>query len=83
MRTTLTLEPDVAAEIERRRRQTGTSLKREVNELLRLGLRHARAAEDEATSDYRTPAADVGRCLVGSIDDVAEALAVAEGEGFR
>ena len=37
----------------------------------------------ERSVSYRTPSADLGQCLVGSIDDVAEALAVAEGEGFR
>jgi len=32
---------------------------------------------------YDTPASDLGRCLIGGLDDVAEALAAAEGEGFR
>ena len=31
----------------------------------------------------RTPTADLGRCRPGSLDDVAEALAAAEGERFR
>lgn len=38
MRTTLTLEPDVAQEIERLRKASGRSLKRVINELLRAGL---------------------------------------------
>jgi hypothetical protein len=32
---------------------------------------------------YHTRAVSLGRCLVGSLDVVSEALAVAEGEAFR
>jgi hypothetical protein len=78
MRTTLTLEPDVSAEIERRRRARGTSLKQEVNELLRAGLRDAERDRAEAPR-YELPVLDVGDPLV-PIDDVAEALRIAEGE---
>jgi len=81
MRTTLTLDPDVAAAIERLRRKHDRSLKQVVNDLLRKGL------EQEETrpplEPYRTSGASVGPCLVGSLDDVAEALAIAEGENFR
>jgi hypothetical protein len=38
MRTTLTLDRDVAERIERERRRTGKSLKAAVNDALRLGL---------------------------------------------
>lgn len=38
MRTTLTLDDDVAAALGRRRAERGTGLRREVNELLRAGL---------------------------------------------
>jgi hypothetical protein len=31
----------------------------------------------------RTTAVDLGRCLIGNIDNVADVLAVAEGESFR
>jgi hypothetical protein len=30
-----------------------------------------------------TEAVSLGRCLIGDLDNVAEALAVAEGEAFR
>jgi hypothetical protein len=80
MRTTLTLEPDVSAEIERRRRHRGTSLKQEVNELLRAALRHA-DADEGAAGPFRTPTLDAGRALI-PIDDVDEALRIAEGEGY-
>jgi len=41
MRTTLTLEPDVAQRIRRRMKQEGLSLKRVVNDALRSGLAEA------------------------------------------
>ncbi len=82
MRTTLTLDPDVAALAERMQRARGQSFKAVVNEALRCGLR-AMAAPSGQPAAYRTPAVDLGRCRIGSLDDVAEALAVAEGEDFR
>jgi hypothetical protein len=39
--------------------------------------------EEEPRGNYQTRAVDLGRCLIGSIDDVAEVLAIAEGEDFR
>ena len=82
MRTTLTLDPDVAALAERMQRVRGQSFKAIVNEALRHGLR-AMAAPASRSVVYRTPAVDLGRCLIGSLDDVVEVLAVAEGEDFR
>ena len=82
MRTTLTLDPDVAALTERMQRARGQSFKAIVNEALRYGLR-AMAKPPRAAAAYRTPAVDLGHCRVGSLDDVAEVLAVAEGEDFR
>lgn len=81
-RTTLTLDPDVAAELERRRRRHGSTLKREVNELLRLGL--SRAAEpQEGTRRFETKALPLGKPLLASFDDIGEAIAFAEGEEHR
>ena len=82
MRTTLTLDPDVAALAERMQRVRGQSFKAVVNEAMRHGLR-AMAVPSGQPPAYRTPAVDLGRCRIGSLDDVAEALAVAEGEDFR
>jgi len=41
MRTTLTIEPDLAQRIRRRMRQQGLSLKRVINDALRAGLAEA------------------------------------------
>lgn len=40
MRTTFTLDDDVAAEVERLRRQEGTGISETVNRLIRAGLAH-------------------------------------------
>ena len=49
---------------------------------MRQGLRKMMAPRRRSKL-YRTRAVSLGRCLVGSVDDVAEALAIAEGEAFR
>jgi hypothetical protein len=82
MRTTLTLDPDVAAEIERRRRSGQRGLKEEVNRLLRLGLLHDEEGEG-AGEPVRTRSFSVGRAYISDVDDVSAALARAEGEAFR
>lgn len=82
MRTTLTLDDDVAAWIERVRAASDATLKDVVNEALRLGLR-ALSEPPESRPEYATPSTSLGGCLVASLDDVADALALAEGEAFR
>ena len=82
MRTTLTLDDDVAAALEQLRRTRGGRLKTIVNDLLREGLRHA---QDRPTrrSQFRTHSVDLGRARMSSVDNVAEALAIAEDEAFK
>jgi hypothetical protein len=82
MRTTLTLDKDVAAIVERLRRTRRQSLKAVINEALREGLKHT-AAPPCKPAPFQTHAVDLGRCLPGNVDDVAEVLAIAEGERFR
>jgi hypothetical protein len=77
MRTTITLDDDVAAAVERRRRELDHSLKREVNELLRAGLIYFEQERPPQTRFHVTPL-DVGELLV-PIDDVSAALDLAEG----
>ena len=83
MRTTLTLEKDVAAALERLRKRRRTSLKRLVNEALREGLGRMRAAPLAPRALVRTQPLSLGRCRAGNIDNVAEVLALAEGDAFR
>ncbi len=82
MRTTLTLDKDVAALLERVRKGKKGTLRAVVNEALRQGLRQM-CAPPRRPKPYRTRTASLGPCLVGSLDDVSEVLAVAEGEHFR
>ena len=82
MRTTLTLDQDVAASLRRVREKRKLTLKGAVNEALRRGLREME--EDSPMGEsYSTEPVSLGGCLMGSLDDVAEALAVSEGEDFR
>ena len=64
MRTTLTIDDDVAAAIVKRRAEHGTGLRREVNDLLRTGLAAASQPDANATEPYELPTFDPGRALV-------------------
>jgi hypothetical protein len=77
VRTTLTLDDDVAAAIEHRRREHNHSLKHEVNELIRVGLQHVDEPCPE-TPRFRVEPLDTGGLLI-DIDDVSTALDIAEG----
>ena len=82
MRTTLSLDDDVAARIEQLRRELKTPFKALVNEALRKGLAVMQEPH-EPTAPYRTRPVDLGRCRLPNVDDVAAAMAAAEGEGHR
>jgi hypothetical protein len=82
MRTTLTIDDDVAAELDRLRRVRDIGLKEVVNEVLRRGLRDI-AAPSKRKKPFQTQPLDSGRLLVASIDNIAELLAEVEGEAFR
>ena len=82
MRTTLTLDADVAARLEREMRKRGTSFKAVINDLLRAGLDAAQTPKRK-TRAFRTEGFDLGPSLVGSLDNVEEVLARAEGEAHR
>ena len=76
MRTTITLDPDVAAAIERLRRHRGVGLSEVVNDLARAGLRSR-----EPRRAFRQRSVDLG--LRVDVSNVAEALDVLEGPGAR
>ena len=81
MRTTLTIEDDVAAMLEQLRKKRGAGLKDLVNEALRRGLRELEMRLKPRTP-YRTRSVDLGRVRIASIDNIGEVLAIAEGEDF-
>ena len=82
MRTTLTLDDDVAALLRRVQSDRKASLKDVVNEALRRGLQQI-VAPNPPPAGYRTPSLDLGRSLIGSLDNTAEVLALIEGEAYR
>lgn len=81
MRTTLTLDDDVAVQVQEEQRRRGTSFRETVNALLRAGLEDSRG--HERRKPYRTKGFNLGSSRVGSLDNVAEVLARAEGEAHR
>jgi predicted transcriptional regulator len=82
MRTTLTLDDDVAAALDRLRKSRRGSLRAIVNEALREGLRSL-AAPPRKRARFQTRAVDLGRCLPGNVDNVAEILAVVEDDSYK
>jgi hypothetical protein len=82
MRTTLTIEDDVAAALERLRRSQDKSLKELVNQALRCGLEQLNAPPKKR-KPFRTRSVPLGRCLIGEIVSISEALAIAEGEDHK
>jgi hypothetical protein len=83
MRTTLTLDDDVAALLARLRKARNASHKDLVNEALRLGLKQMTGPPRRPRRPIRTRSVSLGACRIGSLDNVAEVLAVAEDESCR
>jgi metal-responsive CopG/Arc/MetJ family transcriptional regulator len=81
MRTTVTLDDDVVAALARLEKKEGKSQKELINTAIREFV--IRRVRPSRTAEYRTPVVDLGKCLVGSLDDVAETFALAEGDDFR
>ncbi|MBN2495065.1 MAG: hypothetical protein JXR96_10775 [Deltaproteobacteria bacterium] len=83
MRTTLSLEEDVdrmLRDICRRNRQP---LKRVVNEALRLGLSAMTGKRERSEKPYRIQPVSLGEPRLQNMDNIAEVIAVAEGERYR
>lgn len=82
MRTTLTIDEDVAGALERVRQRESLSFKAVVNHALRRGIRVMEAEAERTRDPYALPTWNSGGMRI-AVDDVAEALAWAEGEGHR
>ena len=82
MRTTLTLDDDVAARLKAESRRAGRSFRDVVNDTLRRGLASQRAASRHHPFTVET--LDLGELKPGlSIDNVADLIEQVEGSGFR
>lgn len=82
MRTTLTLDDDVAVLIEEVRARREATLKEVVNDALRLGLKALEEPGSEP-EPYRTQPKSLGRCRLPNLDDIASVLAYGEGDAFK
>jgi hypothetical protein len=81
VRTTLTIDDDVAALLERLRKKCGATLKDLVNGGLRRGLREM-ADRPKRREPFRTRSVSLGQLRIGGLDNIGEALAIAEDEAF-
>ena len=82
MRTTLTLDEDIAQRLQAEARRTGRSFKDIVNEHLRTALAQSRALK--SMSPFHVVAADLGGPAgSGSYDDVEALLEESEGVDHR
>jgi hypothetical protein len=78
MRTTVTLTDDVAAELERLRRERSIGVSEALNELARAGM----ACRQEPRKPFAQRTHDLGSTLI-DYTNVAETLELAEGPDYR
>lgn len=78
MRTTLNLDDDVAARLRELSRESGRSLSRTTNELLREGLRSGQ--QSSAPEAYDPPTFDTGPPLV-DVTDIGAVLELLDSGG--
>jgi hypothetical protein len=81
MRTTLTLDHDVADKTRALARRLGKPFKAVVNEALRLGLKQVE--KPAKRQRYQTQPHAMGLRQAYSLDNIQELLAQVEGEDFR
>jgi hypothetical protein len=82
MRTTLSLDDDVAVMLQRLQQTRRISLKQAVNDALRAGLIRLDDRPGPKTR-YRMKPVSLGRCKLPSLDNIAEVLAIVEGEDHK
>jgi hypothetical protein len=83
VRTTLTLDDDVAANLRRAQAESGTTWRQLVNDSIRAGLVALEQSARSAPRATRTTGVRLGRPLSGDISNVHEVLAVAEGDSRK
>jgi hypothetical protein len=80
MRTTITLEDDVAMELGKLQRARAEPFKQTVNAVLRAGLASLAKRPARNPQPYRTEPVSLGVPRLKNLDDISEVLAFAEGE---
>ena len=82
MRTTLTLDEDIVAELETESRRAGRPFREIVNETLRRGLASQRVGS--RFRPFKVETRDLGDLKPGlSLDNVAELIEQVDGSAFR
>lgn len=81
MRTTLTLDEDLAAKLKEEMRRSGESFKRTVNRILRQGFEAP--GPDQLARPFRIQPRDLGLKPGIELDNVAELLEDLEGPAHR
>lgn len=82
MRTTLTLDDDVAAKLKAEARRSGRSFRDIVNDTLRRGLATRRSAP--AQKPFKVTARDLGRLRPGlTLDSIGDLLEQVEGPLYK
>jgi hypothetical protein len=76
MRTTITLADDVAAAVEKLRRERGVGMSEAVNELVRSGL-----SADRSARPFRQKAHDLGSGI--DVSNIGEAIETLDGPTAR
>jgi hypothetical protein len=81
VRTTLTLDDDVAAKLKAEARRTGRPFKQVINEALRAGLQRR---DKKSSQPFTVHARDLGEVRPGvSLDNVSDLLEQLEGPSHR
>jgi hypothetical protein len=83
MRTTLTLDDDIAVQLAKIREERKMSLRDAVNVSMRMGLTLMIKPPHVRKEICKTPVFHASRALIGDLTSTTEMLAVAEGEDYR
>lgn len=83
MRTTLTLDDDLAITLRKRAEELGVTWKQVVNDVLREGLASVDGRDTGPAERYETPVSDPGPPSLPGVHSVHDMLAYAEGESYR
>jgi len=79
MRTTLSLDEDVASQLEAWRAKQNLTFKQAVNSALRRGLNEL--SRPKAPKPFRTKPIDMGQCRLANLDNIWEVLDEVENPG--
>jgi hypothetical protein len=82
MRTTLSLDDDVAALLQQVQKKRDATLKQVVNEALRRGLERM-TQPIVPQKPFRTQPVNLGKCYFPNLDNTWEVLAEAEGDSHK